>query len=128
MVFACSVKVLVMRMSANVSSNVVPFRRPKLFSAPRPDQKSLMDAVYSAGSLPIPAADEDTKVLASRLQVFGFINIDEVQADGTARRLRPSEAILAHTARPWRISKPSVDWDRSIRVPASDRSLFDPVA
>lgn len=118
-----------MRMSTSLPGNVVPFRRMNSFStSSKPDQKSLMEAVYNAGSLPIPAADQDTKVLASRLQVFGFVVIDEVQSDGSARRLRPSEAILAHTARPWRISKPSVDWDRSIRVPASDRSLFDPVA
>jgi hypothetical protein len=117
-----------MRISTEASSNVVPFRRAKPFAPSKPDQKTLMDAVYTAGSLPVPAADEDTKVLASRLQVFGFVVIDEVRPDGSARRLRPSEAILAETHRPWRVSKPSVDWQRSIRVPAADLSLFDPVA
>ena len=117
-----------MRIATDASSNVVPFRRTKPFASSKPDQKALMDAVYSAGSLPVPATDEDTKVVASRLQVFGFVVIDEVCPDGTARRLRPSEAILAETNRPWRISKPSVDWQRSIRIPSTDLSLFDPVA
>jgi hypothetical protein len=115
-------------MSTSVASNVVPFRKAKPSGTSRPDQKSLMDAVYTAGSLPIPAADRDTKVVASRLQVFGFVVLDEIQGDGTARRLRPSEAILANTGRPWRISKPSKAWDGSLRVPAADLSLFDPVA
>ena len=48
-----------------------------------------------AGSLPIAADDRATKVMATRLTIFGFVVIDEVQADGTARRLRPSEAFHA---------------------------------
>jgi hypothetical protein len=65
-----------------------------------------MDAVYSAGSLPIAAEDCATKAMATRLTIFGFVVIDEMQADGTARRLRPSEAIHTSMARPWRVSKP----------------------
>ena len=66
-----------------------------------------MDAVYTAGSLPIAAEDRSTKAMATRLTIFGFVVIDEVQADGTARRLRPSEAIHTSTAHPWRVSRPS---------------------
>ena len=62
-----------------------------------------MDAVYTAGSLPIAAEDRSTKAMATRLTIFGFVVIDEVQADGTARRLRPSEAIHTSTAHPWRV-------------------------
>ena len=67
-----------------------------------------MEAVYSAGSLPVVADDFQTKAMAARLQLFGFVVIDEIAADGTARRLRSSEATEASLARPWRVSKPSV--------------------
>src|SRR3954471_23644716 len=75
------------------------------------DQKSLMDAVYGAGSLPLQADDRSAKVMASRLQVYGFVAIEEIQSDGTARRLRPSESIHASLDRPWRVSKPS--WNQT---------------
>lgn len=66
-----------------------------------------MDAVYTAGSLPIAADDRVTKDMATRLTIFGFVVIDEMAADGSLRRLRPSEAFGGCTAHPWRISKPS---------------------
>ena len=89
------------------AGNVVAFRqaRPKSYS--RRDQKNLMEAVYSAGSLPVLADDRGAKAMAARLQLFGFVVIDEIGADGSTRRLRSSEAVAASTARPWRISKPS---------------------
>ena len=71
------------------------------------DQKSLMDAVYSAGSIPVSASDRATKRMAARLQVLGFFEISEVSGDGTLRALRPSETILAEDVRPWRIAKPA---------------------
>ncbi|MCB5174412.1 MULTISPECIES: hypothetical protein [Microvirga] len=83
-----------------------------------------MDAVYTAGSLPIAADDRATKVMATRLTIFGFVVIDEVQADGTTRRLRPSEAIHASTERPWRISKLTSRYMVDDSLPASDRDLF----
>ena len=83
-----------------------------------------MDAVYAAGSLPIAADDRTTKMMATRLTIFGFVVIDEVQSDGSARRLRPSEAIHASTARPWRISKPTSRYMIDDSLPASDRDLF----
>jgi hypothetical protein len=83
-----------------------------------------MDAVYAAGSLPINAGDRATKAMATRLNIFGFVVIDEVQADGSARRLRPSEAIHGCTARPWRVSKPSGRYRIDDDVPDTDRDLF----
>jgi hypothetical protein len=83
-----------------------------------------MDAVYAAGSLPIAADDRATKMTATRLTIFGFVVIDEVQPDGTARRLRPSEAIHASTFRPWRVSKPSSRYRVDDSLPASDQDLF----
>lgn len=83
-----------------------------------------MDAVYAVGSLPIAADDRATKDMATRLTIFGFVVIDEMQADGTARRLRPSEAFRACTANPWRVSKPSGRYRVDDDLPASDRDLF----
>ncbi|MGO4572266.1 hypothetical protein [Microvirga sp. 2TAF3] len=83
-----------------------------------------MDAVYSAGSLPIAAEDRATKAMATRLTIFGFVVLDEVQADGTARRLRPSEAIHGSTMHPWRISRPSSRYAVGDDLPASDLDLF----
>jgi hypothetical protein len=82
-----------------------------------------MDAVYAAGSLPIAAEDRATKAMATRLTIFGFVVIDEVQTDGSARRLRPSEAIHTSTAHPWRVSRPSSRY--ALRdLPATDAELF----
>ncbi|WP_262028447.1 hypothetical protein [Microvirga sp. Mcv34] len=83
-----------------------------------------MDAVYAAGSLPIAAGDRATKVMATRLTIFGFVVIDEIQADGSARRLRPSEAFHASTECPWRVSKPSGRYRIAEEWPESDRELF----
>jgi hypothetical protein len=89
------------------SGNVVAFRQARPQSYARRDQKNLMEAVYSAGSLPVCADDRGTKAMAARLQLFGFVVIEEVAADGSTRRLRSSEAVDASPARPWRVSKPS---------------------
>jgi hypothetical protein len=112
-------------MAAFASTNIVPFRSARRAASPRRDQKGLMEAVYTAGSLPLQAGDRESKVMAARLQVFGFIVIDEIQADGTLRRIRPSEAIEARTNRPWRVSKPSFA-SVSVGIPDADSSLFEP--
>jgi hypothetical protein len=105
-------------------TNVVRFPGARQSANPRRDQRGLMDAVYAAGSLPIEAGDRTTKAMATRLNIFGFVVIDEVQADGSARRLRPSEAIHGCTARPWRVSKPSSRYRIDDGLPESDRDLF----
>jgi hypothetical protein len=87
--------------------NVVRFKDARAIASPQRDQKSLLDAVYACGSLAVPAEDRATKQMAARLQIYGFVTLDEVQPDGSARRLRPSEAVEASSARPWRVSKPS---------------------
>jgi hypothetical protein len=113
-------------MLADTAGNVVPFRRPVAYGAPRRDQKGLLDAVYSASSLPVGAGDRETKLMASRLQVFGFVVIDEVTSEGDLRRLRPSETMRAAAGRPWRVSKPSVNNPFAVAIPASDAFLFEP--
>ena len=124
--------------------NVVPFRRPGA-AGPRAvlgrflgedgaresqirrrsEQRSLMDAVYAGGSLAVAAGDRETKLTASRLQVYGFLTIEEMGEDGAFRRLRPSEAVRARPDRPWRLSKPALGRYR-VTIPAADDFLFEP--
>ncbi len=113
-------------------SNVIPFRRPVPPQAPgereardrrRGEQRSLLDAVYATGSMVLAAEDRATKLTASRLQVYGFLAIEEVREDGTMRRLRPSEAIRARGERPWRLSKPACG--ASVTIPSLDGFLFE---
>jgi hypothetical protein len=106
-------------------TNVIRFPGARSSANPRRDQKSLMDAVYAAGSLPISAGDRATKDMATRLHIFGFVVIDEVLSDGTARRLRPSEAFQASALHPWRISKPSSRYRVDDDLPETDQELFD---
>ncbi|GEP06931.1 hypothetical protein [Methylobacterium oxalidis] len=119
--------------------NVVPFRRkPPAGGAGhhasglregqakrRSEQRALMDAVYATGSLAVAAGDRETKLTASRLQVYGFLTIEEVGEDGSTRRLRPSEAIRARPERPWRLSKAAYGGGLSVTIPAVDGFLFD---
>ncbi len=105
-------------------TNVIRFPGARSSANPRREQRGLMDAVYAAGSLPIDAGDRATKAMATRLNIFGFVVIDEMQADGSPRRLRPSEAIHGCTARPWRVSKPSGHYHIDDDVPETDRDLF----
>jgi hypothetical protein len=110
-----------MRTPSSAPDNVVRFRSARSPASAYRDQKSLMDAVYGSGSLPIQAEDRAAKVMASRLQVYGFVAIEEIRPDGTARRLRPSESIHAALDRPWRVSKPSWHQTRAslARTPVS---------
>lgn len=114
-------------------SNVVAFRRARPQSYSRRDQKQLMEAIYSAGSLPLAADDREAKAMAARLLLFGFVVIDEITPDGTARRLRSSEAVQAYSVHPWRVSKPSLG-RKGIGVPdvggflTSGADLPDPAA
>jgi hypothetical protein len=106
----------------SLAANVIRFPGPRS-SCSYHDQRSFMDAVYAAGVLPIAAEDRAAKVMATRLTIFGFVMLDEVQADGSVRRLRPSEAVHASLERPWRVSKPSSRFAVA-EMPASDRGLF----
>ncbi len=82
---------------------VIPF--PSARQGIRRDPRGLMEAVYAAGSLPLAAGDVEAKALAATVSLFGFVLIHEIRADGTARRLRSSEAVRADAARPWRLSR-----------------------
>jgi hypothetical protein len=110
------------------AANIIRFPGARASASPRRDQRSLMDAVYAAGSLPIAAEDHVTKAMATRLTIFGFVVLDEVQADGTTRRLRPSEAVLASTVHPWRVSKRQSRYSIGNDLPATDLDLFAALA
>ncbi len=113
-----------MESRSSQATNVIRFPGARSSANPRRDQKGLMDAVYAAGSLPIAADDWASKDMATRLTIFGFVVIDEMLADGTPRRLRPSEAFHASTTHPWRVSKPSSRYRVDDALPDSDQDLF----
>ena len=128
-----------MRSVQTATDNVVPFRRagrtpPQAsvvsgsLATRRGDQRALMDAVYASGALAVAAGDRETKLIAARLQVYGFLTIEEVTEDAAPRRLRPSEAIRARTDRPWRLSKASYGAGLAVTIPAVDGFLFEAVA
>ncbi len=82
-----------------------------------------METVYALGTMVVAADDRETKLTASRLQVYGFVAVEELGEDGRGRRLRPSEAIRARMDRPWRLSKPQLG--ASVTIPSLDGFLFD---
>lgn len=96
------------RSTSTAAGNVVRFPGARGRTSGLRDQKSLMEAVYSAGSLPVAPQDRATKITAAGLQLFGFVVIEEVQPDGSLRRLKASETVQASLSRPWRVSKSSV--------------------
>jgi hypothetical protein len=101
------------------TSNVVAFRKR---AAPGPTRhpKSIIEAVYAAGSLPIPADDRSTKTAAVLLQALGFLVVDEILADGTPRPLKRGE-LRAAIDRPWRLSKPAFTGEAGL--PDADGAL-----
>lgn len=96
-------------MRSSAATNVVRFPGSRSPAAAGRNQKGLLDTVYTSGALVIAADDRETKQMAARLQVFGFLNIAEISMDGSSRRLRPSEAADVSITRPWRLSRPSFD-------------------
>ncbi|MFN3686700.1 hypothetical protein [Salinarimonas sp.] len=94
------------------SAEILPFGKARSHHrafAPRfrePCQKSLLDAAYGSGGLPVAAADGATKRVAARLTLMGLLDIAEIDEAGGARRLRASEAMLADLARPWHLARP----------------------
>jgi hypothetical protein len=134
-----TVRVMRMGSVSSAAENVVPFRRIAAAGRPLPyeggvregqarrrsEQRALMDAVYATGTLTVAAGDRETKLIAARLQVYGFLTVEEVEPEGSLRRLRPSEAIRARAERPWRLSKPAYA-GLSVSIPTIDDFLFEP--
>src|SRR5690349_9873759 len=117
-----------MELGSPPATNVIRFPGSRSSASPRLDQSAFMDAVYAAGSLPVAAEDHVTKAMAMRLTIFGFVVLDEVQADGTTRRLRPSEAWAASPVHPWRVSKRQSRYSIDNEFPATDLDLFAALA
>lgn len=105
------------------ATNVVAFK-PRTASAVQAHPKSLLERIYTAGSLSLPADDVATKTAAVMLQALGFLVIEEVLADGTLRGLARGQARTAMD-RPWRLSKPA--YSGEIGVPDGQGSLQRPV-
>ena len=84
-------------------TNVIPLKRRDSRNAAAPP-KTILERIYTAGSLALPADDVATKMVAVMLQALGFIVIDEILADGTPRRLERGKARSAMD-RPWRLAK-----------------------
>jgi hypothetical protein len=91
-------------MSQGVASSacVVPFAR----KAPsrEAERAALLDAVSSAGSLEIVPRAFAARHAAAALHLMGFVSLDELQPDGSARRLKPSDAMKATPLLTWRIA------------------------
>ena len=98
-----------MRTETMAPTNVVRFPGPRKKPNTESQQKGLLDTIYTSGALVVAADDRETKAMAARLQIFGFLNVAEVSTDGSLRRLRPSETALAKADKPWRLSRPSFD-------------------
>lgn len=71
----------------------------------RAETTALLDAVCSAGSLEIAPRAFAARDAAAALHLMGFVNVDEVAADGATRRLKPSEAWSAAPFFTWRVSR-----------------------
>jgi hypothetical protein len=90
---------------ASHSATVIPFpgRRATPFAAGEP--KDILDTVYTAGAMPVAAEDRATKAAVARLHLFGFFVVEEIEDDGRARTMLPSETMRLDMSRPWRISR-----------------------
>jgi hypothetical protein len=90
-------------------SDIIRFKRGRPGAGARHQSRHLMERVYTAGSMAVAADDLPTKLAAALLETLGFFVLDEIQPDGTARRLRAGETRPALArGRPWRISKPAL--------------------
>ncbi|WP_112662347.1 hypothetical protein [Microvirga flavescens] len=75
--------------------------------------ENLIETVYAAGSIAVPADDLATKTAAVMLQALGFIVIDAVRTDGTLQHLKRGETREA-MQRPWRLSKPAFSGEAGV--------------
>ena len=84
----------------------LPARATASWSNPR----VLLERIYAAGSLLVPAHEREARWAVAVLASLGFLVVEEIQVNGTARRLGPGEAGRDSTvarARPWRVSRPA---------------------
>jgi hypothetical protein len=82
--------------------SVVPF--PRRCINRQAETAALLDAVASSGSLEIVARAFAARDAAAALHLMGFICIDEMQPDGSERRLSASDARFAAPFLTWRVT------------------------
>jgi len=87
------------------NENILALKARTVIQA-RTHPKGLIEAVYGAGSLAVPADDVPTKMAARMLQALGLLAVQVVLADGTLRSIGRGEAKNAMD-RPWRLAKPA---------------------
>jgi hypothetical protein len=90
---------------ASTNAAVIGLESRRAKAAPRRNPATLMDAVYSAGSLLLRPDDRPAKAVAVMLSALGFFVIDEIAPDGTVTRLRPGGYKTASPANAWRVVK-----------------------
>jgi hypothetical protein len=93
-----------LRMSNAVASfgSVVPFARRCVNR--QAETAALLDQVSSGGCLEIVPRAFAARNAAAALHLMGFVNIDEVQPDGSQRRLKASDAQGAAPFLTWMVS------------------------
>ena len=84
-------------------TNVIPLKR-RIVSTGATAPKTILERIYTAGSIALPADDVATRMAVVMLQALGFVVIDEILADGTPRRIARGQARRAMD-RPWRVAK-----------------------
>lgn len=94
--------------SETIAPTVIGLESRRARNAPPREPKSLLETVYSAGSLLVRADDRPARMVAATLARFGFLVVDEICPDGEVRRLEPGVAGMAARGHPWRVSKPDL--------------------
>jgi hypothetical protein len=93
--------------SQNTAAAVIGFENRRAQKAPLREPKSLLERVYTEGSLLVRADDRSARTVAAMLGRLGFLILDEIGPEGDVRRLTPAETSLG-SKNPWRVSKPDL--------------------
>jgi hypothetical protein len=83
-------------------ASVVPFEKKS--PSREAERAALLDAVSAAGRLDIVPRAFAARHAAAALHLMGFVSLEELQPDGSARRLRPSDAMNATPLLTWRVA------------------------
>jgi hypothetical protein len=85
-------------------ASVVPFPRRSTFNR-QAETAALLDAVGSAGSLEIVPRAFAARDAAAALHLMGFVHLEEMQPDGSVRRLSAHDARSAAPFLNWRVTR-----------------------
>ena len=101
---AAGTKGLPMPHAQQPTGTVIGFDQGRARVAPRREPHSLMEAVFSEGSVLLRADDRPARIVAAMLGRLGFFIIEEIRPDG-ACRLAAGALRLVSGVHPWRVSK-----------------------